>query len=148
MSSYTQIIYQIIFATKYREKVLLRENRPQLFNYIHGILINKKCRVYCINGVEDHIHIATDLHPSVALASLVKDIKIASAMYIRAEGLFPEFSSWAIGYSAFTYTIKERDRLIAYIERQEMHHINTSSREELISLLNEHGVQYIVKYLE
>ena len=42
-----------------------------------GILLNNKCHVYCINGVEDHIHIICQLHPSVGLAWLVKDIKLA-----------------------------------------------------------------------
>jgi putative transposase len=34
--------------------------------------------LYRINGVEDHLHILTHIHPTVALSSLIKDIKLAS----------------------------------------------------------------------
>ncbi|MCB0741409.1 MAG: transposase, partial [Chitinophagaceae bacterium] len=57
MSTYTQILYQIVFSTKYRKPVLLKENRDKLFQYIAGILKNKNCFLYRINGVEDHLHI-------------------------------------------------------------------------------------------
>ncbi len=79
MSTYSQIMYQIVFSTKRREPVLTKGKRPELFKYIWGILKNKKCHLYRINGVQDHLHIATHLHPTVALASLVKDIKVASS---------------------------------------------------------------------
>ena len=55
MSTYTQILYQIVFSTKERQPVLHTENRAQLFKYIYGILKNKNCHLYRINGVEDHI---------------------------------------------------------------------------------------------
>ena len=54
MSTYTQILYQIVFSTKRRNCVLTKENRPDLFKYIWGILKNKKCHLYRINGVEEH----------------------------------------------------------------------------------------------
>ena len=79
MSTYTQILYQIVFSTKYRKKVLIKEHREKLYKYIWGILKNKKCVLYQINGVEDHLHIATHVHPTVDVSSLVKDIKTASS---------------------------------------------------------------------
>ena len=91
MSTYTQTLYQIVFSTKHRERTLTKENRPEVFKYIWGILKNKKCHLYRINGVEDHLHIVTHLHPSVALADLVKDIKVASSAYIKAKGVASRF---------------------------------------------------------
>jgi hypothetical protein len=37
-STYTQIIYQIVFSTKNREKALSKDNRPKLFEYVSGVL--------------------------------------------------------------------------------------------------------------
>ena len=73
MSTYTQILYQIVFSTKYREHTLTKPGREELYRYISGVLKNKNCHLYQIGGVADHLHIVTHLHPSVALASLVKD---------------------------------------------------------------------------
>lgn len=148
MSTYTQILYQIVFSTKRRKPALARENRPELFKYIWGLLKNKKCHLYRINGVEDHIHIVTHIHPTVAPAFLVKDIKIASSGYIKENDLFPDFEEWQDGYGAFTYSYKEKDTLIEYVKNQEEHHKTKTYREELIELLQEHGVAFDEKYLE
>lgn len=148
MSTYTQILYQIVFSTKKRERTLTEENRSELFKYIWGILKNKKCHLYRINGVEDHLHIATHLHPSVALASLVKDIKLASSDFIKQNRLFPNFNGWQDGYSAFTYAISAKDNLIEYIKNQEEHHKTKTFQEELVELLHEHGVEFDERYLD
>jgi len=42
----------------------------------------QKCHLYRINGIEDHIHIVTHLHPTIALANLVKEIKLATDDFI------------------------------------------------------------------
>lgn len=147
MSTYTQILYQIVFSTKDREHRLTNDNRKELFKYIWGILKNQKCYLYQIGGVADHIHIVTHLHPSVALASLIKDIKLASSQQIKENGLFKEFNGWQDGYGAFTYSFNDKDRLIEYVKNQEEHHKHKTYKEELIELLNEHGVVFDEKYL-
>lgn len=147
MSTYTQILYQIIFSTKNRNRVLVNEHRDQLFKYISGILKNKKCHLYRINSVEDHLHIVTHLHASVALSALVKDIKLGSSAFIKENNLFPGFNGWQQGYGAFTYSIKEKMRLIEYVKNQEEHHKRVDFKEEYISLLAEHDVAFEEKYL-
>jgi len=147
MSTYTQILYQIVFSTKGREKVLIKEKRQQMFKYIWGILENKKCHLYRINAVEDHIHIVTHIHPSIALADLVKDIKSYSSHWVRENKIFPEFTFWQEGYAAFTYSYDSKDNLIVYVKNQELHHKKRSFRDELIELLNEHNVEFDEKYL-
>ena len=64
--------YQIIYSTKYRQRTLIKEERVEVFKTMYGILKNNNSHVYRINGVEDHIHIVASLHPSVALADLIK----------------------------------------------------------------------------
>lgn len=147
MSTYTQIIYQIVFSTKDRKSSLDEENRKVLFKYIWGILKAKKCHLYQIGGVGDHIHIITHIHPSVAVADMVKDIKLASNRFINKEGVFPKFDGWQDGYGAFTYSIREKDNLIAYVKNQKEHHKAKSFREEYLDLLKELGVEFDEKYL-
>jgi REP element-mobilizing transposase RayT len=147
MSTYTRILYQIVFSTKNRAPVLTATYRKELFKYIWGILDNKKCHIYQINGVEDHLHILTHLHPSIALSDLVKDIKLASTKLIKEKGIFDGFTGWQVGYGAFTYAVDRKDALINYIKNQEAHHRTTTFREEYIDLLTEHGIPYEEKYL-
>lgn len=145
--TYTQIIYQIVFSTKNRERTLAKENRDDLYKYIWGLLKNKNCHLYRVGGVEDHIHILTHLHPSVALSSLVKDIKMASSVFIKENNVFNNFNGWQEGYGAFTYSVKEKDTLIEYIKNQEQHHGVKSFRDEYLELLKEQEIEFDEKYL-
>lgn len=147
MSTYTQILYQIVFSTKHRAHTLIKENQKELYQYISGVLKNKNCHLYQIGGVTDHIHILTHLHPSISLASLVKDIKLSASELIKTNHIFPDFSGWQEGYGAFTYAFKDKDKLITYIQNQEAHHHRKTFREEYIELLNEHGIEFDEKYL-
>jgi len=147
MSTYTQILYQIVFSTKNREHTLLKINRDKLYKYIWGVLKNKNCHLYRIGGITDHIHLVIGLHPAIPLDSLIKDIKLASSDHIKALQLFPEFNGWQVGYGGFTYSFKDKDKLIEYVKNQEEHHATKSYLEELKELLKEHGIEYDEKYL-
>lgn len=147
MSTFRQIYYQIVFSTKHRMPVLNVEYEDYLYRYIGGIVKNKNCKLYKINGMPDHIHLFTDLHPSVSLSSLVKDIKVSSNLWIKQSGLFPDFEEWQTGYGAFTYSEREKEMIINYIENQKEHHQNVSFEVEYKDLLKSHGVEFDEKYL-
>ena len=103
--------------------------------------------MYRINGVEDHIHIFSDLHPSIALADYVKDIKVASSLWMKESGKFPDFNGWQDGYGAFTYNVRERDMIINYVKKQKEHHRKESFYDEYKRLLIENGIEFDEKYL-
>ncbi len=147
MSAHTSIVYHIIWTPYKRKPILTKDSRKELFNYIYGILKNKNCHVYRINGVEDHLHIATSLHPTIALASLIKDIKLASSHMIKSTNLFKGFEGWQERYAAFTHNYSTLDNLVNYIKNQEEHHKTVSFIDEYKKLLEEHGVAYDPKFL-
>ena len=147
MSTYTQILYHITFSTKQRRPSLKKESRSKPFKYIWGLLERKNCHLYRINGIEDHIHILTHLHPTIALSDLVKDIKLSTTDLIKNEILFPLFDGWQEGYGAFTHSLKDKDRLIDYVKNQEEHHKKMTFKEEYINLLKENKIDFNEKYL-
>lgn len=123
-----------------------KETRDELYGYIVGVLENNKCHPFRINGVEDHIHILTHIHPTVSLSDLVKDIKISTSKYIKEKNLFVGFTSWQEGYGAFTYSMREKEMLVNYIKNQEEHHRKKTFKEEYIELLEEHEIEFDEKY--
>ncbi|MCO5242105.1 MAG: IS200/IS605 family transposase [Chitinophagaceae bacterium] len=145
--SYRQIFYHLIFGTKHRKATIAEENCEQLYKYIWGVVRNKRCKLYRINGAEDHIHILSDLHPSISLANYIKDIKIASNGWMKENGLFPGFEEWQDGYGAFTCSIKEKDTIINYIKNQKEHHKKETFRDEFRRLLMENDIEFNEKYL-
>ena len=147
MGTHHQIFYQIIFGTKYRKPTIASAHDEELYKYIYGIIKNKKCKLYRINGIEDHIHIMSDLNPSASLSNYVKDIKVASSLWMKQTGKFPAFEGWQDGYGAFTYSIHERDRIINYVKNQKEHHKTESFYDEFRRLLTENGIEFDEKHL-
>ncbi len=145
--SYRKIFHHIVFGTKHRKKTIAEENSVQLYKYVWGIVKNNNCQLYRINGVADHIHIFSDLHPSISLADYIKDIKVASSVWMKKNGLFPDFEGWQDGYGAFTCSTKEKDRIINYIKNQKEHHRKETFYDEFKRLLIENDVEFDEKYL-
>ena len=52
--SYRQIFYQIVFGSKNRKPVIPETHCKELYQYISGIIKTKKCKLYRIDGIEDH----------------------------------------------------------------------------------------------
>jgi putative transposase len=147
MSTHTQILYHIVFATKNRKPTIEKGQKKRLYAYIFHLLTNKKCHLYRINGVEDHIHILTHVHPSISISTLVKDIKVSTSIFIKNELIFKNFDGWQEGYGAFSEAIKSKDRLINYVKNQEKHHEKKSFFDEYKALLEEHEIVFDEKFL-
>ncbi len=147
MGTYKQIYYHIVFATKNREPAINQTNEEALYKYIWGIVQKNHCHLYRISGMEDHLHIFSDLHPGLSLAEYIKDINLASSCWIKECGLFPQFSHWQDGYGAFTCSAKERDAVIGYIKNQKEHHTKESFYDEYKRLLTENEIPFQDKYL-
>jgi putative transposase len=146
MATFTQICYHIVFSTKNRERGLPANKRDDLFRYTWGILKNKDCHLYRIGGVADHIHILTEVHPAIALADLVKDIKTSTSSWIKAENTFPDFTHRQDGYGAFTVAPSDKDAVIEYSKGQEEHHKTVSFKDELREFQVRHGVTFDEKH--
>jgi REP element-mobilizing transposase RayT len=148
MSTFTQILYQIVFGSKDYTTFLDRENQGKLFGYIVGMLNRRNCHSYQVGGYANHIHIVTHLSPTINLSDLVREIKKAShEMMVREKKSFPDFPGWQVGYGAFTYHISMKPVLINYVLNQEQHHKGITFREEMIKLLNDNLVPFNEEYL-
>jgi REP element-mobilizing transposase RayT len=145
--SYRQIFYQIVFGTKGREATITEAHCSELYKYIWGIIKNSNCKLYRINGIEDHVHIFSDIHPTLSLADYVKNIKVASSLWMKQSGKFPAFKGWQDSYGAFTYSIKEKDIIIEYIKNQKEHHKTENFYDGYKRLLVENGITFEEKYL-
>ena len=146
MSSYRQILYQIVFSTKYRHNTIPNEHCEELYRFIWGIVKERKCTLYQINGTENHLHILSDLHPTICLADYIKEIKTISNIWMKGNGNFPEFTNWQLGYGAFTYTYRDKAMITNYIKNQKEHHREEIFEVEYRRLLDEHGVEYDERY--
>ncbi|EON79078.1 Transposase [Lunatimonas lonarensis] len=147
MGTYKQILYHFVIGTKNREYTIPDEYCEELYRYIWGIVKNKDCTLYQINGSGDHLHLLTDLHPTIALASFIKDIKVASSKWLREHDKFPSWNSWGDGYGAFTCSYRDKNLITNYIKKQKEHHKSEAFLDEYRRLLKENGVEFNERYL-
>ena len=147
MNSYRQILYHIVFCTYKRKKTIPEKHKDELYKYINGVVKKRNCVLYQINGTEDHIHILSDLHPSVCLSDFIKEIKTSSNRWIKDSGNFPNFEHWAEGSAALTYSMRDKEMISNYIKKQEEHHSIVSFEDEYRKLLDEHGIEWDEKYI-
>lgn len=148
MASYRQLYYHIVFGTKSRKPTIPDVHCQLLYKYIWGILENKKCKLYRINGSKDHIHLLVDIHTTIAISTLVKDLKVSTSIWLKQQREFQNFEGWAEGFAIFTVSHADKDKVIEYIKTQKEHHQKQAFQDEYKTLLKEHGVEFNEKELE
>ena len=146
-NTYTQLYIQFVFAVKYRECLIKKEWKDELYKYITGIVQNNKSKILAINGMPDHIHIFVGYKPTIAIPDFIKDIKLASGSWINENKIAQHRFNWQEGYGAFSYRLRDIDEICKYIQKQEEHHYKKTFSEEYTGLLNDFAVEYDDKYL-
>ncbi len=144
---FTQLYTHLVFAVKYRERLLKKEIRADVFSYISGIITNRKHKSIIINGVSDHIHILIGLNPNDKISDLVATIKRSSSTHINQQNWFRGKFRWQDGYGAFSYSRSQLANVYRYIANQETHHKENSFRREYVNLLKQFKIEYNEKYL-
>ncbi|MCG9129943.1 IS200/IS605 family transposase [Candidatus Poribacteria bacterium] len=145
--TYTQIYIHIVFAVKGRQRLIPKEHKETLHQYITRIITNKKQTMLRINSMPDHIHIFIGLTPDIAISDLVRDIKANSTKFINNNEWVLGGFEWQTGYSAFSYGRSQIDDVIEYIKNQEKHHKRITFQEEYLEFLQRFDVSYNPKYV-
>lgn len=138
MSKTLQLTH-IVFGTKNRISSINPDHAEDLYRLIWSMLKEKRCYLLRINGMPDHLHIFVDIHPSVALATLMEEIKSKTSQWMKKSGYFPLFDGWCREYFAESKGILEKDRIIEYIKGQQTHHHARTYADELKQLYTESG---------
>ncbi|MFC6269289.1 IS200/IS605 family transposase [Frigoriflavimonas asaccharolytica] len=147
-NTYSQIFIQLVFAVKYREKLITEEKRDRLEKYITGIIQNKNQKLLAIYANPDHIHILIGYNDlNVLIPDIVRDIKSDSSKMMNDENWFRGKFNWQIGYGAFSYSKSQVDRVSKYILNQKEHHKKQSFKQEYLELLTKFEIEYKEEYV-
>lgn len=140
--SKTKCLHHIVFATKHRKRTIPEEHKRELYAYIYGILKQKMCFLHRLNGIPDHIHLLIDLHPSIALADLVKQLKTYSNKWMSGNPNFSDFENWGSGYYAVSIGIEGIEACKQYIIDQDIHHRGENFMAEMEWFARYHGLAW------
>ena len=140
-------VLHLVFSTKERQPCISKQIRDDLNAYIVGILRKNECHSIIAGSEKDHVHVLFILSKNKALKDVVREAKAGSSRWLKGKGEdFKDFQ-WQGGYSAFSVSQSNVAAVIRYIRGQEEHHRKFSFKEELMKLLEKHGVQFDERYL-
>jgi len=121
--------------------------RDDLYAYVGGIMNNKRAKLISAGGMFDHVHLFASLPSTISVADFVNAVKSKSSRWIHESFSRLRNFAWQEGYGAFSVSKSEQPRVINYISNQEKHHRKRTFKEELITLLDKHGIEYDERYL-
>ena len=75
-------------------------------------------KMLAINCMPDHTHLFVGFKPTFCISDFVKEIKVATSLWMKDSGYYPEFVGWAEGYGAFTYAYRDKALIMNYIKNQ------------------------------
>ncbi len=130
--SCVEIYLHIIFSTKDRQPLIPQNMENRLYGYMAGIAQKQQVPILKINGVSDHLHILLKLHSTVAVSTLLKELKSYSTGWMKKQG-FLDFG-WQEGYGAFSCCGSHLEAVTKYIENQKEHHKTRTFNQEVVSL--------------
>jgi len=112
-----------------------------------GTFRSLKCYCILIGGMPDHIHVCTEIPPSLNISDVMRNVKVSTSKWIKHTFSAGHDFEWQEGYGAFSVSASNKNALLQYIKNQEQHHRKYDFREEFLLLLQKNGVQYDEKYL-
>jgi len=137
----------VVFSTKQRAAMIKPELQPRLYDYIGGIVRAERGAVHAIGGVPDHLHLLLRWRTDGTVADLVRTIKSRASLWVHQS--FPGAAAfgWQEGYAVFSVSKSAEADLKRYIENQAEHHQRRGFKEELLTLLRRHGIEFDERYV-
>jgi REP element-mobilizing transposase RayT len=102
MSTYTNLLYHLVFSTKERRPLTTDQFRERLHEYMGGTLRGLGGTALEINSVADHIRILARLKPYPSVSDVLRDLKANASKWLNDEVLRIRKFAWQDGYAAFS----------------------------------------------
>jgi putative transposase len=138
-------LVHIIFSTKDRRALIHDEISDQLHAYLGGTARILGCECFRAGGIGDHVHLALRLAPTKQAAKIVSEIKTASSIWMKQQGV-KDFA-WQRGYGLFSVGPADIAALVRYIETQRTHHRKSSFQDEMRAFYAKYHVAFDEQYV-
>jgi len=146
--SLAKILVHTVFSTRDRRPFLRDKTlRDELHRYLGGILTNHDCQPIIIGGVEDHVHLLCALSRTCDAATMVKEVKRGSSLWIKTKGPDLREFAWQNGYGVFSIGFSQIQSVRDYIDGQVEHHRKISFQDEFRQLLKRYKIEFDERYV-
>lgn len=138
--SYTRCWLHMIWGTLKMEKLLLREARIRVSQYLSDYAREKNIymKINYVNA--DHVHAIVDLPTNLSMENVFQLFKGSSSNWINQNDLISGKFAWGRGYGGFSVSHSNVSKVAEYIANQEEHHRKKTFAEEFDLLIRKHGL--------
>lgn len=119
-----------VWHTKDNLPLLTPPVQTATYKYLtHRALKTPEALVHAIGGIDDHVHIAVSLPPTVELAKWIGELKGSSSHEINHGPCGRGSLAWQTGYGVVSFGRGDLPWVMDYINNQRNHH-NAGSAED------------------
>ncbi len=117
-----RLYYHVVWATKGRLPLITPEMEPDLYRYIGHKGVEMDCLIHAVGGIENHLHVAASIPPTLSVADIVGQLKGGSAHLMNHAFERPETFAWQEGYGVFSFGQRQLRTVVGYVLNQKTHH--------------------------
>ncbi|HET7115685.1 MAG TPA: transposase [Hanamia sp.] len=119
----------VVFAVKYREAVIEKIWKKELFAIIGNLINETECKTILVNGVKDHVHCFFGLLPKTSVSDVLQSVKAKPSKWMNESGLLTHRFEWQKacltdcvmqGFRCFSYSHSHIDRAFKYIQNRKL----------------------------
>ncbi len=133
--TYHKIWLHFIWTTNNREPLLTSRMRNKFIKHVMEYADQNAIEIDTLNATADHVHLLISLNPSQSPSKVINLIKGESSNWINNMNLTIGKFSWQEGYSVFSVSYSNVNRVRDYIKNQQEHHRKISFAEEIDKML-------------
>jgi putative transposase len=120
---YWEHYLDFVWRTKDSLPLLTAKVEPLVHKYlIHRGLETPEVMVHAVGGIEDHVHIAVSLPPTVLVSTWIGELKGACSHHINHGPCGLGTLGWQTGYGMVSFGRDNLPWVVAYIRDQRAHH--------------------------
>jgi REP element-mobilizing transposase RayT len=128
--TFTDLFVHVVWSTLGRAPWIVESIEKPLYAAMTKKCRDLGCTTIALGGMNDHVHVLVALAPTIAVATLVKEIKGASAHFVTHTLASERPFRWQRGYGAFSLRKSDVPTVRDYILQQRNHHLTNTIASE------------------
>jgi len=129
---YSEINLHMTWHTKNDDPVLTAEIESRVHHYLENKIRETKDVIFhAIGGIEDHVHSAVSVPPSLLVSDWIGKLKGGSSFYINHEIVNRKLLDWQNGYGVVSFGTRDLPWVIDYVRNQKEHHAKKTTKARL-----------------
>ncbi|WP_367379241.1 IS200/IS605 family transposase [Persicobacter sp. CCB-QB2] len=137
--SYSNVWIHMILVTKFRKPFIKHWLEADFHDFLKKELLKCGGNFIVINGTENHIHILYHHPITLSISHVAKQLKGSSSRWFNLHFEVGEKFQWQVGFSAFSVSQSQTDRVYHYIINQKSIHLRREVEKEIEALRRLNG---------